>query len=128
MTPVQRRISVQFFSGWGFCGAADTADWTAIAGPVIAGLVSAPFDQRASKRINGTATAEFPGAYPARRRRNGLNPVQEQSSRGSVTANLLTGLNIDESFARTASGTTSTFLADALGSTIGLVIIILTRS
>jgi RHS repeat-associated protein len=52
---------------------------------------------------------------------DGLNPVQEQTSGGSVTANLLDGLNIDEYFTRTGSGTTSTFLADALGSTIGLV-------
>jgi RHS repeat-associated protein len=39
----------------------------------------------------------------------------------AVTANLLTGLNIDEFFTRTASGTTSTLLSDALGSTVGLV-------
>lgn len=39
----------------------------------------------------------------------------------AATANLLTGLNLDEIFTRTASGTTSTLLADALGSTIGLV-------
>ncbi len=50
-----------------------------------------------------------------------LNPVQELNSSGSVTSNLLTGLNIDEYFTRTASSTTSTLLADALGSTIGLV-------
>ena len=35
--------------------------------------------------------------------------------------NLLTELRIDEYFTRTASSTTSTLLADALGSTIGLV-------
>ncbi len=50
-----------------------------------------------------------------------LNPVQELNSSGGVTANLLTGLNLDEFFTRTASSTTSTLLADALGSTIGLV-------
>jgi RHS repeat-associated protein len=70
------------------------------------------FGRRESKSI-GASTTDF--LY------DGLNPVQEQSSGGSVTANLLTGLNIDEFFARTASGTTSAFLADALGSTIGLV-------
>jgi hypothetical protein len=48
-----------------------------------------------------------------------LNPVQELNGTG-VTANLLTGLNIDEYFRRTASSTTSTFRADGLGSTIGL--------
>jgi hypothetical protein len=47
--------------------------------------------------------------------------VQEQNSSGGVTANLLTGLRIDEYFTRTASSATSTLLADALGSTIGLV-------
>jgi RHS repeat-associated protein len=50
-----------------------------------------------------------------------LNPVQELNSSNGVVANLLTGLSIDEYFTRTASGTTSTFLGDALGSTIGLV-------
>jgi RHS repeat-associated protein len=50
-----------------------------------------------------------------------LNPVQELNSSNGVTANLLTGLRIDEYFTRTASSTTSTLLADALGSTIGLV-------
>jgi RHS repeat-associated protein len=79
---------------------------------VTAAFTYDAFGRRESKSI-GTSTTDF--LY------DGLNPVQEQSSGGSVTANLLTGLNIDEFFARTASGTTSTFLADALGSTIGLV-------
>ena len=47
------------------------------------------------------------------------DPVQEQSG-GSVPANLLTGLGIDERFARTESSSTSTFLVDALGSTVAL--------
>src|SRR5216684_223684 len=51
-----------------------------------------------------------------------LNPVQELNGAAppSQTANLLTGLRIDEYFTRTDTAT-STFLADALGSTIGLV-------
>ncbi len=39
----------------------------------------------------------------------------------NVTANLLTGLGIDEYFTRTDAGGTMAFLADALGSTVGLV-------
>jgi RHS repeat-associated protein len=79
---------------------------------VTAAFAYDAFGRRESKSI-GASTTDFP--Y------DGLNPVQEQSSGGSITANLLTGLNIDEFFTRTASGTISTFLADALGSTIGLV-------
>jgi RHS repeat-associated protein len=47
------------------------------------------------------------------------DPVQEQSG-GSVLANLLTGLGVDERFTRTESSTTSTFLSDLLGSTVAL--------
>jgi RHS repeat-associated protein len=79
---------------------------------VTAAFAYDAFGRRISKSV-GASTTDF--LY------DGLNPVQEQTSGGSVTANLLTGLNIDEYFTRTASGTTSTFLADALGSTIGLV-------
>jgi RHS repeat-associated protein len=54
---------------------------------------------------------------------DGLNPVQELNSSNAVVANLLTGLRVDEYFTRTdtATGVMSTLLADALGSTIGLV-------
>ena len=65
-----------------------------------------------SKTISGTTTQFL---YDK------LNPVQELNGSNGVVANLLTGLRIDEYFTRTAGGTTSTFLADALGSTIGLV-------
>ena len=53
---------------------------------------------------------------------DGLNPLQELdgASPPNVTANLLTGLDIDEYFTRTDSSGTATFLSDALGSTIGL--------
>lgn len=50
---------------------------------------------------------------------DGLNPVQELSG-GSVTANLLTGMGVDEIFARTDSAGTRSFLADALGSILAL--------
>ncbi len=55
---------------------------------------------------------------------DGLNPVQELTGATppGVTANLLTGLRIDEYFTRTDStGIVSTLLRDALGSTVGLV-------
>jgi RHS repeat-associated protein len=49
---------------------------------------------------------------------DGLNPVQEIVG-GSARANLLTG-GLDEYFARTDSGGTSSFITDALGSTVAL--------
>jgi len=68
------------------------------------------FGRRTSKTI-GSATTSF--LY------DGLNAVQEVQ--GSTTTTLLTGLGIDERFARddAAYGRTY-FLADALGSTVGL--------
>jgi RHS repeat-associated protein len=50
---------------------------------------------------------------------DGLNPVQELQS-GSASANLLTGLMLDEYFQRTDSAGTRDLLTDALGSTWGL--------
>ena len=55
---------------------------------------------------------------------DGLNPARELSggSSPSVNANLMTGLAVDEYFSRTdSSGDVSSFLANALGSTVGLV-------
>ena len=49
-----------------------------------------------------------------------VNPVQELDAAGNVVANLLTGLNIDEVFSRTASSTTRALLPDALNSTLAL--------
>ncbi len=66
--------------------------------------------RRISKTVNSTST-QF--VY------DGLNPVQELSG-GSPVANLLPGLGIDEFISRTEGGTTSTFLTNALGSTIAL--------
>jgi RHS repeat-associated protein len=65
-----------------------------------------------SKTVNGTVTQFL---YDR------LNPVQELDGGNAVTANLLTGLSIDENFARTDSSGTMAFLTDALGSTVGLV-------
>src|SRR5260370_5120989 len=50
---------------------------------------------------------------------DGANPVQELSG-ASVTANLLTGLGVDEYFTRTDSNGTANFLSDALGKTSAL--------
>jgi RHS repeat-associated protein len=50
---------------------------------------------------------------------DGVNPVQELSG-STVTANLLTGLGVDEVFTRTDSAGARSFLADALGSTVAL--------
>jgi RHS repeat-associated protein len=87
---------------------------SAINSGTTASFVYDAFGRRIGKTVNGTTT-EF--LY------DGLNPVQELDGGNppSVTANLLTGLNIDEYFTRTVGSTTSTLLADALGSTIGLV-------
>ncbi|MDH5641239.1 MAG: hypothetical protein OEY28_08090, partial [Nitrospira sp.] len=68
------------------------------------------FGRRTGKTIAGTTT-NF--VY------DGLNPVQEKSG-STVTANLLTGLGIDEFFTRTDGAGARALLTDALGSTIAL--------
>ena len=81
--------------------------------------------------ISGAASASF--AYDALGRReartvsgtnrqflyDGLNPIQERSS-GAVTASVLTGLGIDESFKRTEGSNIEHYLTDTLGSTLRL--------
>ncbi len=81
-----------------------------ITGNFTAGFEYDPFGRRLGKTINGTTT-DF--LY------DGANPIQELSGT-TVTANLLTGLGIDEYLTRTDATGTSDFLTDALGSTIGL--------
>jgi RHS repeat-associated protein len=49
-----------------------------------------------------------------------VTPVQEQSN-GTVTANILAGLRIDEYFVRSDASGTRTLLADALGSIVTLL-------
>jgi RHS repeat-associated protein len=75
-----------------------------------ASFVYDPLGRRMSKTVSGTTT-EF--LY------DGVNPVQELSG-GTPTANLLTGLGIDEYFIRTDTMGTETLLTDALGSTMAL--------
>src|SRR5438034_808166 len=81
--------------------------------------------------LSGASSASF--AYDAIGRRrgktigstttnflyDGFNLVQELSG-STPTANLLTGWGIDEAFTRTDAGGTSSFLVDALGSTLEL--------
>ena len=89
---------------------------TAISGGSTASFVYDGFGRRV-KKVIGSTTTQF--LY------DGLNPVQELNGKhnAAAIANLLTGLPVDEYFARTdvSTGVTSTLLADALGSTIGLV-------
>ncbi|HEY7065845.1 MAG TPA: RHS repeat-associated core domain-containing protein [Chloroflexota bacterium] len=70
---------------------------------------------RRQSRTVGTSTTTF--LY------DGLNPIQDATTTGGTTTTgyMLTGLGIDEYFARTESTTTRSLLADALGSTVGLV-------
>ncbi len=81
-----------------------------IAGGVAATFQYDSFGRRTSKTITGTQTGFV---Y------DGLNFVQEKAG-GSVSANLLTGLGTDETYARTVGATSSTLITDALGSTMAL--------
>jgi RHS repeat-associated protein len=58
-------------------------------------------------------------APPANYLYDGVNPVRELSG-GVPTANLLTGLHVDEYFQRTDASGPANFLSDAFGSTIAL--------
>ena len=68
------------------------------------------FGRRTGKTVQGVTT-NF--VY------DGLNPVQEKAG-ATVTANLLTGLGIDEFFTRTDGVGVRALLSDALGSTVAL--------
>jgi RHS repeat-associated protein len=61
------------------------------------------------KTVNGVATQFL---Y------DGKNFVQEQNAAGAVTANLLTGLELDELYSRTKAGISTDFLIDHLGTII----------
>ncbi len=86
---------------------------TGVSGAVAASFVYDAFGRRMSKTIGGTTTQFL---Y------DGLNPVQELdgASPPNVTANLLTGLGIDQYFRRTDASGAMSFMADALGSTVAL--------
>ncbi|MCS6306176.1 MAG: RHS repeat-associated core domain-containing protein [Nitrospira sp.] len=98
-------------------GGTTTYTWNArnqlasISGPSLtASFTYDSFGRRTGKTINGTTT-NF--VYDM------LNPVQEKDG-GTVTANLLTGLSIDEFFTGTDSVGVRALLPDALGSTVAL--------
>jgi len=81
----------------------------------LSGGASASFQydgllRRRGKTVGGTGTIFL---Y------DGLNLLQELSG-STPTANLLTGLSLDETFTRTDASGTSTFLVDVLGSTLAL--------
>jgi RHS repeat-associated protein len=79
----------------------------------IAGVASFSYDalgRRQSATINGNTISYL---Y------DGNDPVQEQAG-GTVLANILTGLGIDERFTRTEGTSVSTYLTDALGSPVAL--------
>jgi RHS repeat-associated protein len=69
------------------------------------------FNRRIGKSINGSSTGFLHDGWQIVQELNGATPK----------ANLLTGLNLDEVFRRTENGTTSDYLADALGSVRGLM-------
>jgi RHS repeat-associated protein len=81
-----------------------------LTGPVNGTFAYDGFGRRRSKTIVGTTTQFL---Y------DGLNPVQELSG-GTPTANLLTGLGIDEFFTRTDAAGLRNYLTDALGSSVAL--------
>jgi RHS repeat-associated protein len=83
---------------------------TGLSGGVSASFGYDGFGRRRSRTVSDTARGFL---Y------DGVNLVQELAS-GTPTANLLTGLNIDEAFTRTVTGGSETLLADALGSTVAL--------
>ena len=81
-----------------------------LTGPVNASFAYDAFGRRRSKTVGGTTTQFL---Y------DGLTPVQELAG-GTPTANLLTGLGIDEYFTRTDSVGVRNYFTDALGSTVAL--------
>jgi len=84
---------------------------TSLSGPSLtASFTYDSFGRRTGRTVNGTVTNYV---Y------DGLNPVQEKSG-ATVTANLLTGLGIDEFFTRTDGVGVRSLLPDALGSTVAM--------
>jgi len=85
------------------------------------GASSGPADALRSTlaQAKSVGDLEYNGACPEPMRRNGLNPVQELQA-GAPSANMLTGLGIDEYLQRTDASGASSYLTDALGSTLAL--------
>jgi RHS repeat-associated protein len=104
-----------FASRMGLRDGTNTYTWSArnqliaISGGVSANFQYDAFGRRVSKTVAGTTQYLY----------DGVNPVQELSGT-SVSANLLTGLGLDEYFQRTDANGPANFLTDALGSTVAL--------
>jgi len=81
-----------------------------LTGPVNASFAYDGLARRRSKMVSGSTTQFL---------NDRLNPVQELVG-GSPTANLLTGLGIDQFFMRSDAVGARNFLSDALGSTLAL--------
>ena len=81
-----------------------------LAGGITASFQYDPLGRRISRIINASRTGFL---Y------DGLTPVQELTG-STVTANLFTGLGVDEYLTRTDTSGASHFLSDALGSTVAL--------
>jgi RHS repeat-associated protein len=79
-------------------------------GGLTASFTYDAFGRRLERTVNGSSRQYL---Y------DGLNPVQELVG-GTPTANLLTGLEVDEIFTRTDAAGKSSFLRDRLGSTLAL--------
>jgi RHS repeat-associated protein len=77
----------------------------------VASFTYDPFGRRTKRIVDGTTTQYL---------HDGDNVIQEQNAAGSATADLLTGLGVDDTFARIESGVTTSLLTDALGSTAAL--------
>jgi RHS repeat-associated protein len=84
----------------------------ALSGSTAASFAYDAFGRRRAKMIGGITTNLL---Y------DNQSFVQEQTSTGTPTANLLTGIRIDESFTRADGSGTSTMLTDAAGSVVELV-------
>jgi RHS repeat-associated protein len=84
---------------------------TDISGSTNATFAYDAFGRRVEKTDAGTTTGFL---Y------DGANAVQQQDGGGSPTADLLTGLGLDQTFARSEGGATQSLLTDALGSIVAL--------
>src|ERR1700731_120515 len=78
------------------------------------------FPPRGSTNSNAPVLFRWPRRATTQFLYDGLNPVQEMNASNVATANLMTGLNIDEFFSRTDSSGARSFLMDILGSTLAL--------
>jgi RHS repeat-associated protein len=88
----------------------DRGQLTSISGATTASFAYDPFSRRTSKTLGGTTTKQL---Y------DGPNVIQESVS-GTITANMITGLQPDQIFSRTTSTSTESYLTNLQKSTIAL--------